>query len=460
MLIHTLRKFRRHRNSALLLVLGLLIICLFHPQQTAAQQHVIRFEKYQLPNGLTVILHRDTTVPVVAVTMMYHVGSKNETPGLTGFAHFFEHLMFEGSKYIPRKSFEKYITNAGGSYNANTTQDRTFFYEVLPSNQLALGLWLESERLLHLKIDSIGVNTQREVVKEEKRLRVDNQPYGTILIEILKRAFSGPYHWSPIGSMDDINRAQLGQFLQFYHTYYVPNNAILSIAGNIEIDSTKKLIQAYFGSIPKGKTPIPRPDPNEPPLTHEIKDTIYDHIQLPAVIEAYRMPKETSPEYYAAQVLATALSGGPSSRLNTVVKDQKQLALAVASIPYFNEDAGLLINYAIANMHVNPDSLQQAIDEEVHKLTTQLLPEKEFEKIMNQIQTDVVTSNSTMLGIAESLANYQMFFGDANLINTELQKYQQVTREDVLQVAKKYLRPDNRVVLYYLPISQKQAAGE
>jgi len=442
------------------ILLGIAALYFFHPGTVAGQQHLIHFEKYQLSNGLTVILHRDTTVPVVAVTVMYHVGSKNETPGLTGFAHFFEHLMFEGSTYIPRKSFEKYITNAGGSYNANTTQDRTFFYEVLPSNQLALGLWLESERMLHLKIDSVGVNTQREVVKEEKRLRVDNQPYGTIFIEVLKRAFSGAYHWAPIGSMEDINRAQLGQFLDFYHTYYVPGNAILSIAGNIEIDSTKKLIQAYFGSIPPAKKPIPRPDPNEPPLTHEIKDTIYDHIQLPAVIEAYRMPRETSPEYYAAQVLATVLSGGPSSRLNTIVKDQKQLAVAIASIPYFNENAGLLINYAIANMQVNPDSLQRAMDEEVQKLTTQLIPEKEFEKVMNQIQTDVVTGNSTMLGIAESLADYQMFYGDANLINTQLQKYQQVTREDVLQVARKYLRPDNRVVLYYLPESQKQATGE
>lgn len=172
------------------------------------------------------------------------------------------------------------------------------------------------------------------------------------------------------------------------------------------------------------------------------------------------MPRETSPEYYAAQVLATVLSGGPSSRLNTIVKDQKQLAVAIASIPYFNENAGLLINYAIANMQVNPDSLQRAMDEEVQKLTTQLIPEKEFEKVMNQIQTDVVTGNSTMLGIAESLADYQMFYGDANLINTQLQKYQQVTREDVLQVARKYLRPDNRVVLYYLPESQKQATGE
>ncbi|MCL6523096.1 MAG: insulinase family protein [Thermoflavifilum sp.] len=425
-----------------------------------AQQHIIHFERYQLPNGLMVILHRDTTVPVVAVTMTYHVGSKNETPGLTGFAHFFEHLMFEGSTNIPRKSFEKYITNAGGSYNATTSQDRTFYYEVLPSNQLALGLWLESERLMHLKIDSIGVNTQREVVKEEKRMRIDNQPYGTIFIEVLKRAFSGPYHWAPIGSMDDINRAQLGQFLQFYHTYYVPNNAILSIAGNINIDSTKKLIAAYFGPIPKGKEPIPRPNPYEAPLTHEIKDTIYDHIQLPAIIEAYRMPKETSPEYYAAQVLATILSGGPSSRLNTVIKDQLQLAVAVASIPYFNEDAGLLINYGIANMGVDPDSLQRAMDEVVHKLTTELVPEKEFEKVLNKIQTDIVTNHTTMLGIAEALADYQMFYGDANLINSELNKYKQVTRADVLQVAKKYLRKDNRVVLYYLPISEKKQAGQ
>src|SRR5919112_1863214 len=213
----------------------------------SAQAPRIEFEKYTLPNGLTIILHRDTTAPVVAVTALYHVGSKNEDTARTGFAHFFEHLLFEGSENIKRGEFDKYVTNAGGSLNANTSQDRTFYYELLPSNQLKLGLWLESERMMHAKIAQIGVNTQREVVKEEKRQRIDNQPYGTILTEILKRAQKGtPYAWAPIGSLEHLNAAKLNQFIDFYKTFYVPNNCVLSIAGDINIEQTKKLVEDYF----------------------------------------------------------------------------------------------------------------------------------------------------------------------------------------------------------------------
>ncbi|MFN5986755.1 MAG: M16 family metallopeptidase, partial [Chitinophagaceae bacterium] len=193
----------------------------------------IQFEKYVLPNGLKVILHEDHSAPVVAVTALYHVGSKNEDTARTGFAHFFEHLLFEGSENIKRGEFDKYVTNAGGALNANTSQDRTFYYELLPSNQVELGLWLESERMMHAKIEQIGVNTQREVVKEEKRQRMDNRPYGSFLNEMLKRAFKvHPYRWSPIGSMDHLNAAKLEEFIQFYKTYYVPNNCVLSIAGD------------------------------------------------------------------------------------------------------------------------------------------------------------------------------------------------------------------------------------
>jgi zinc protease len=424
-----------------------------------AQARKINFEKYTLPNGLTVILHQDNSAPVVAVTALYHVGSKNEDTARTGFAHFFEHLLFEGSENIKRGEFDKYVTNAGGALNANTSQDRTFYYELLPSNQLKLGLWLESERMMHAKIEQVGVNTQREVVKEEKRQRIDNQPYGSILTEVLKRAYKvHPYRWAPIGSMEHLNAAKLEEFIDFYKTFYVPNNCVLSIAGDINIADTKKEIESYFASIPKGTKPIPRPSLTEPALGSEVRATVEDNIQLPAVIQAYRAPKQGSDEYYAFRLLGTILSGGQSSRMNKTLVDQKQMALAAQALPFFNEDAGLFITFAIANMGVKPQDLEQNMDSVVNSLKSGLVSEHEFQKVKNQIQTQFVSGNATMAGIAESLANYEVYFGDANLINTELERFKKVTREDLLNVAKKYLTKDNRVVLHYVQKGKKEGA--
>jgi predicted Zn-dependent peptidase len=435
-------------------------IAAFASGSTVAQAPKIAFEKYTLPNGLKVILHKDNTAPVVAVTALYHVGSKNEDTARTGFAHFFEHLLFEGSENIKRGQFDKYVTNAGGVLNANTSQDRTFYYELLPSNQLKLGLWLESERMMHAKIEDIGVNTQREVVKEEKRQRIDNQPYGSILTEILKRAYKEhPYRWAPIGSMEHLNAARLNEFIDFYKTFYVPDNCVLSIAGDIDINETKKQVEQYFAAIPKGTKPIPRPNVTEKPLGSEVRDVIEDNIQLPAVIQAYRAPKQGSDEYYAFRMLSTILSGGPSSRMNKTIVDERQMAVAALSLPFFNEDAGLFLNYAIAAMGVKPEALEKVVDSVVGTLKTGGVSEREFQKVKNQIETSFVTANATMAGVAESLANYEVYFGDANLINTELARYNKVTRDDILNVAKKYLNKDNRVVLYYVPKGSKSAAS-
>ena len=417
-----------------------------------AQTNAIQFEKYTLPNGLKVILHEDHSAPVVAVTALYHVGSKNEDTARTGFAHFFEHLLFEGSENIKRGEFDKYITNAGGALNANTSQDRTFYFELLPSNQVDLGLWLESERMMHAKIEQIGVNTQREVVKEEKRQRMDNRPYGSFLNEVLKRAFKvHPYQWSPIGSMDHLNAAKLDEFINFYKTFYVPNNCVLSIAGDFNKADLKNKIEAYFGPIKKGANVIPRPTIKEPALGGEVRDVIQDNIQLPGVFQAYRAPKQGGDEYYAFNVLSTILSGGESSRMNKTLVDKKQQAVAAQSAPFFNEDEGLFITLAIANMGVKIEALELSMDSIVNDLKIDLVGEREFQKVKNQITTQIVTSNGTMAGIAESLANNEVYFGDANLTNTELDKYNKVTRQDVLNVAKKYLNKDNRVVLYYVP---------
>lgn len=439
------------KKSLWLLTFGLLLT-----QLSWSQERKINFEKYTLPNGLKVILHQDNSAPVVAVTALYHVGSKNEDTGRTGFAHFFEHLLFEGTENIKRGEFDKYVTNAGGALNANTSQDRTFYYELLPSNQLELGLWLESERMMHAKIEQIGVNTQREVVKEEKRQRVDNQPYGSILTEVLTRAFKqSTYRWAPIGSMDHLNAAQLDEFIQFYKTYYVPNNCVLSIAGDFDMAKIKNQIANYFGPIPAGTHTINRPTLVEPPLNGEVRDIIEDNIQLPAVVQAYRAPKQGVEEYYAFRILSTILSGGASSRMNKTLIDKKQMALAAQSIPFSLENDGLFLTFAIPNQNVSAKDLEMAMDSVVNKLKDELVSEREFTKVKNQIETGFVSSNSSMAGIAESLANYEVYFKEANLINTEIEKYRKVTREDVLKVAKKYLNKENRVVLYYVPKGTK-----
>ncbi len=414
----------------------------------------IEFTEYTLDNGLLVILHQDKSTPIVAVTVMYHVGSKNERPDRTGFAHFFEHLLFEGSANIGRGEFDKYVQRAGGTLNANTTQDRTFYYEILPSNQLELGLWLESERMLHAKVDQKGIDTQREVVKEEKRQRYDNQPYGSALTELLKRAFTKhPYRWDPIGSMEHLDAANEEDYISFYQEFYVPNNAILSIAGDIDIEQTKKWIDKYFASIPRGKKTIYRPNIVEPPLAKEVRDTVLDNVQLPAVLQAYRIPAQGTEDYYAVSMLGTLMSQGESSRLYKALVDEQQKALFVGNFPLPSEDPGLSIVFGLTNIGVNPKDLEGAIDEEIAKVQNELISEAEFQKLRNQIENDFITANSSVIGIAESLANYKMYFGDANLINTEIERYMKVKREDIQRVAKKYFNKDNRVVLYYLPKS-------
>jgi len=415
-------------------------------------QNKIDYTAYDLDNGLHVILHQDKSTPIVAVSVMYHVGSKNEEPNRSGFAHFFEHLLFEGSENVARGSFDEYLARAGGTNNANTTYDRTFYYEILPSNELEMGLWLESERMLHAKVEKVGIETQRQVVKEERRQRIDNQPYGSVLEESMKRAFKKhPYHHSVIGSMEDLDAAQEEDYKNFYATYYVPNNAVISIAGDIDIAKTKAMIAKYFGSIPKGTKKIYRPTIKEPAMTAEIRDTVFDNIQLPAVVQTYRIPAQGTPDYYAVEMLSTLLSSGESSRLYKSLVDDQQKALFVGNFPLGLEDPGAALVFGIANMGVATKDLEMAIDEEIRKAATELISEKEFQKLRNQIESDFVTANATAVGRAESLANYHMYFGDSNLINTEIDRYMKVTKEDIMRVAKKYFNKNNRVSLHYLP---------
>jgi len=421
----------------------------------------ITYSEFTMPNGLHVILHEDHSTPIVAVSVMYHVGSKNEDPQRTGFAHFFEHLLFEGSENIGRGEFMKLVQGAGGQINANTTQDRTFYYEVMPSNQLELALWMESERMLHAKIDMTGVETQRSVVKEEKKQRYDNTPYGQLINVIFENAYTVyPYRWSPIGKEQYIDKATLDEFMTFYKTFYVPNNAVLVLAGDIDQASAKTLVTKYFGDIPKGTKAIPRPTEVEPAQKAEKRVNFYDNVQLPAVILAYHTPKQGTHDYYAIQMLTNLMSKGKSSRFEREVVDKQEKALQAAAFDLGNEEPGLAIMLGIANMNVSADELEKSMLAEIEKLKKEGITDEEYTKLQNQAENDFIEQNQKVLGIASNLATYYTFMGSADLINTELDRYKKVTKDDIKRVANKYFTKDNRLVVHYLPKSEENKNTE
>lgn len=419
---------------------------------TMAHAQKVSFTEYDLKNGLHVILHKDTTAPVVVTSVMYHVGSKDEIPTRTGFAHFFEHLLFEGTKNIKRGEFMKIISSKGGNNNANTSQDRTFYYEVFPSSQLETGLWLESERMLHPVINEIGVKTQNEVVKEEKRLRVDNAPYGSFASEMMKRLFTNHgYNWVPIGSMAHLDAATLDEFIAFNKKYYTPNNAVLVIAGDIDIEKTKKLVEAYFNEVPAG-VPLKKKVVVETPITTQIIDTAYDNnIQIPAIAIGYRTPGMTSKESIALQLASDVLSQGSSSRMYKKMVDEKKNSVQVGSFLFALEDYGAYLTFALPSGDVKLETLLKDMEEEIVKLQTELISETEFTKIRNQYENNYIGKNAKMLGVAENLAAGYTFHKNTNNINEELDEVRKVTRQDIQDVVKKYLNPNQRVVLYYLP---------
>ena len=432
-----------------LLIITTMILWVF---SAVAQQPQIDFIEYELDNGLHVILHQDNTTPIVTVNIMYHVGSKNDRPDRTGFAHFFEHLMFEGSEHIGRGEFSEIVEKAGGSLNAWTSFDITNYFVLLPSNQLELGLWLESERLLHPTVDSIGIATQKNVVTEEMKQTRDNRPYGRILTETIKRAYSQhPYRWDVLGKDEHIRNAEDHEFADYHSMYYVPNNAVLVVAGDIDIDETKKMVELYFGDIPRGDHEIYRPDIKEPKLTSAVRDTFFDNIQLPAIIHAYHMPARGDDDYYAVDMLGTALSGGQSSRLYRKLVIEEEMALQIQAIPLGLEDPGLFIIFALPNMGVDILELEQAIDAEIEKIANELITEKEMQKLYNQYESRLVGGNTTMSSIASTLADYHLVFGDASRINTEIDRYFEVDREQIKEAAQRYFDLDRRIIIHYLP---------
>ena len=412
----------------------------------------ISFEEYDLDNGLHVILHQDNNAPVVTTSVMYHVGAKDEQPDRTGFAHFFEHLLFEGTENIERGQWFSIVTENGGTNNANTTDDRTYYYEVFPSNNLELGLWMESERMLHPIINQIGVETQNEVVKEEKRLRVDNQPYGKFLENVKKNLFrKHPYRWTTIGEMEHLDAATLDEFLAFNKKFYVPNNAVLVVAGDIDIASTKKMVQDYFGDIPRGAD-IERNYEEDEPITETISATAYDsNIQIPAVINAYRTPGFSERDSRVLDMISTYLSDGPSSKLYKKLVDEKKMALQTGAFNISQEDYSMYVIFGLPLGDNTLDDLVSEMDEEIVKIQGQLISERDYQKLQNKIENGFVNSNASIEGIANSLARYYMLYDDTNLINTEIDIYRSITIEEIKDVANKYLNPNQRLVLEYLP---------
>ena len=421
----------------------------------SAQQ--VKFEEYDLSNGMHVILHQDNTAPVVTTSVMYHVGAKDENPERTGFAHFFEHLLFEGTKNIPKGEWFTIVTSNGGSNNANTTDDRTYYYEVFPSNNVELGLWMESERLLHPVINQDGVDTQNEVVKEEKRLRVDNSPYGKFLEMIKVNMFKKhPYKGTTIGKMAHLDAATLEEFQAFNKKYYIPNNAVLVVAGDIDVAEVKGMIEDYFGPIPRGED-IVRSFPKEDPITEPMRAKAYDaNIQIPAVMAAYRTPSFKERDSYVLSMISTYLSDGKTSKLYKKIVDDKKMALQVGALDFSQEDYGTYILYGLPLGDVSLDDLIVEMDEEIVKLQNELISERDYQKIQNKFENSFVNSNSSIEGIANSLARYHMLYGDVNLINNEIDIYRSITREEIKTVANKYLNADQRLILEYLPESDKE----
>ena len=422
-----------------------------------ASAQKVAFEEYTLDNGMHVILHNDSSAPVIITSVMYHVGSKNENPDRTGFAHFFEHLLFEGTENIKRGEWFKIVTSNGGTNNANTSDDRTYYFEVFPSNNLELGLWMESERLMHPIINQIGVDTQNEVVKEEKRLRVDNQPYGNLIAEVKRNMFvNHPYRWATIGSMEHLDASKLEEFQAFNKKFYVPNNAVLVVAGDLnDIPKTKEWIQKYFGSIPKGAD-IERKTFAETPIIETIKASYQDpNIQKPMVVASYRTPSMKTRDARILDMISTVLSDGKSSRLYKKIVDDKKMALQIGAFSYSQEDYGMYILYGMPQGENTAEGIIKEVDDEIVKLQTELLSDKEMEKLKNKYENNYVNGNASVEGIAENLASFYLLYGDVNLINTEIEMYRSITAQEIRDIAKKYLNPNQRLLLDYVPSKDK-----
>jgi len=425
--------------------------------QLQAQINPITFEEFTMKNGLHVILHKDVSAPNVAVLVQYRVGARDEDPKRTGFAHFFEHLMFEATDYYKRASLDKLIQGAGGELNAYTSFDETVYHFEVPSNEVRLPLWIEASRMRTLHVDSIGVETQRGVVKEERKNRYDNTPYGDWFERTSSKLFNnGMYSWTPIGTAQHIDNASIDEFKQFYNNYYQPNNATLVVSGDIDVKQVKGFINDYFGKLPKGAQPKRSDVALKPMNPGIVRETIEDaKAQLPAVFMGYRGPKIGEKDAYAMSMLMDIMRSGESSRLYQRLVDKDQSAVQASGGAQNLQASGMMFMLGIIAPGKTVDEAVKAIDEEIEKVKMNGVTDEEFTKAKNIAEVRFIEGKKNVLEKARSLARYHTYFGKASMINTEIKDFMSIKKEDLQRVAKQYFTQDSRVVIQYMP-KQKQ----
>lgn len=425
-------------------------------QNQKKKSWIITFEEFELDNGLRVILSCDSSIPSVVINLCYHVGSKNEEQGKRGYAHLFEHLMFEGSKHVSPGEYDKIVTSAGGDNNAYTTEDKTNYLLLLPANQLELGLWLESDRMLQFAVNQESLEIQKKVVIEEKKQNYDNRPYGTVSLEFAPRLFQNSgYSWDTIGDINDIEKASLDDVKSFFDKFYVPNNAVLSIVGSIDTGETRRLVKKYFGDIPSGKNGIACSF-DEKPLVNETIATVYDRIQFPGIFSGYRIPRENTREQFALELLSEVLAGGDSSRLYNRLVYKKQLASEIGAWVDAREFAGVFFIYAILMPGKNAAEIEENIDLILEEIKSGNVSENELEKAKNKIETKQHYRKQFIVSKADLLAHYKTFYDDTGLINTYIENYIDIKKDDIIKSARTYIKKENRVVLYYLPFPNRK----
>jgi zinc protease len=416
----------------------------------------IPFETYRLDNGLRVILVPDPATPVVAVNVWYDVGSRNERAGRTGFAHLFEHMMFEGSENAPKGEHTRLLRAAGAAnLNGSTSEDRTNYYEAVPPSRMNLALWLEADRMRSLNVTQAQLANQQEIVKEERRLRVDNSPYGASM----QHAFTAPYSaegcfgyaHEVIGSMDDLNAARLEDVQQFFRTYYAPNNATLTLVGDFDPAVARQQVQQYFGAIPRGPA-APPVECSEPFRGLPRRDTLRDaNATLPAFMASYGAVPAGHADSHPLELLAMVLGSGASSRLNQRLVKQERAASFAWVLRDLRRGPGVLLVYMRANQGVEAGRMEALVDEEIARVVAEGITDAELQRAKNQMRAGFIRSLQTAMGKAEALQQYALFYGDPGRIRTAMDPYMAVTTADVLRVARQYLRPDNRAVTITLP---------
>ncbi len=439
------------------IMLGLCVLALSISAQ-AQNYKPVQFSEFDLPNGLHVILHQDRSTPVVATVVHYRTGSRYEDPARTGFAHFFEHLMFEGTDSIPRGGIGNMISAVGGEVNAFTSFDKTVYHFKVPSNALQLAMWIDAQRMRGLKVDTIGVETQRGVVKEERKVSYDNRPYGSWQEKIFTKLFKGsPYGWTPIGSSQHIDVASIQEFKEFYDKYYVPNNAVLCVSGDFDPEEVRSYIDAYYATRPKGAD-ITRPAFKIEPMNGEVREVINDgKAQLPGVFVGYRGVKEGDPDSYAMSMLTDILANGESSRMYRKLVDQSQLAVEAATFPFELEQSGAVILLGIAAPGQDIAKVEQGMYAEIDSVIKNGVTEAEFKKAKNIAEMKFINGKKGALETAQALADSYAIYGNTNYINTEIERFNKITRDDLKRVAQKYLGTQNRVVITFMPASDKKS---